>query len=94
MLLAAAGVSAQDQPAAAPVVRSIEVLGATAYDLKSIQRVLRVKPGDTLRRTAPELADVLERRYHIVGYPAARVEGRFDPATGTLSLTITDDTRC
>lgn len=88
MLLAAAGVNAQDQPAGLPVVRSIEVLGATAYDLKAIQRVLRVKPGDTLRRTAPELADVLERRYHIVGYPAARVEGRFDPATGSLSLIV------
>src|SRR6185369_3548 len=88
VLLAAAGLFAQDQPAKPAVVRGIEVLGATAYDLRAIQRVLRVKPGDTLRRPAAELAEVLERRYHIIGYPAARVEGRFDPATGTLTLAV------
>ena len=88
VLLAGAGLFAQDQTAQPPLVRSIEVLGATAYDLRAIQRVLRVKPGDTLRRPAAELADVLERRYHIVGYPAARVEGRFEPATGTLTLAV------
>jgi hemolysin activation/secretion protein len=88
VLLAAGGLFAQDQPAKPPLVRSIEVLGATAYDLRAIQRVLRVKPGDTLRRPAAELADVLERRYHIIGYPAARVEGRFEPATGTLTLVV------
>jgi len=70
------------------VVRSIEVHGATAYDLKSIQRILRVKPGGNLRRPAPELAETLERRYHIIGFPAARVEGRFDAATGALSLVV------
>jgi len=72
----------------APTVRSIEVRGATAYDLKAIQRVLRLNPGSTLRRPVPELAEQLERRYHILGFPAARVEGQFDPATGTLSLIV------
>jgi len=87
-LLASSVPVAAQAPAAAPVVRSIEVHGATAYDLKAVQRVVRVKPGDTLRRPAPELAELLERRYHILGFPAARVEGRFDPATGTLSLLV------
>jgi hypothetical protein len=72
----------------APTVRSIEVRGATAYDLKAIQRILRVNPGSTLRRPVPELAEQLERRYHILGFPAARVEGQFDPATGTLSFIV------
>jgi len=72
----------------APTVRSIEVRGATAYDLKAIQRVLRVNPGSTLRRPVPELAEQLERRYHILGFPAARVEGLFDPSTGTLSFIV------
>ncbi|PYQ10060.1 MAG: hypothetical protein DMF83_01245 [Acidobacteria bacterium] len=74
--------------AADPTVRSIEVRGATAYDLKAIQRILRVSPGSTLRRPVPELADQLERRYHILGFPAARVEGTFDPSTDTLSFTV------
>ena len=39
--------------AADPTVRSIEVRGATAYDLKAIQRILRVSPGSTLRRPVP-----------------------------------------
>src|SRR5207245_8391025 len=72
----------------APVVRSLEVRGATVYDLKAIQRILRVKPGSGLRQPAPELATLLENRYHILGFPGARVEGHFDPATGPLSLTV------
>jgi hypothetical protein len=71
-----------------PTVRSIEVRGATAYDLKAIQRILRVNPGSTLRRPVSELAEQLERRYHILGFPAARVEGQFDPETGTLSFIV------
>jgi hypothetical protein len=71
-----------------PTVRSIEVRGATAYDLKAIQRILRVNPGSTLRRPFSELAEQLERRYHILGFPAARVEGQFDPETGTLSFIV------
>jgi len=72
----------------APTVRSIEVRGATAYDLRAIQRVLRVEPGSPLRRPVPELAELLERRYQILGFPAARVEGTFDPSTGTLSFNV------
>src|SRR3982074_2763514 len=60
----------------APTVRSIEGRGATAYDLKAIQRGLRGTPGSTLRRPVPELAEQLERRYHILGFPAAKVEGQ------------------
>lgn len=85
-LLAAALAAAQEPTAA--VVRSIEVHGATAYDLKSIQRILRVKPGDELRRPAAALAETLERRYHIMGFPAARVTASFDAATGALSLVV------
>jgi Omp85 superfamily domain/Surface antigen variable number repeat len=85
-LLAAALAAAPEPPAA--VVRGIEVHGAAAYDLKSIQRILRVKPGDSLRRPASELAETLERRYRIIGFPAAHVEARYDPATGTLSLVV------
>jgi hypothetical protein len=82
--LAAALLSAQD----APVIRNIEVRGGTVYDLKAIERILRLKPGSTLRRPASELAEMLERRYHILGFPAARVEGRFDPETGTLGFDV------
>jgi hypothetical protein len=78
--------AAPAEPAA--VIHSIEIRGATAYDLKAIQRILRVKPGDTLRRPVSELAELLERRYHILGFPAARVAGRFDAGTGTLSFVI------
>jgi hypothetical protein len=86
-LLAAVSAAGQE-PVGGGVVRSIEVRGATAYDLKAIQRVLRIEPGATLRRPAREMAEQLERRYHILGFPAARVEGGFDAATGTLSLVV------
>lgn len=71
-----------------PVIRNIEVRGGTVYDLKAVQRILRVKPGSTLRRPAAEMAETLQRRYRILGFPAAHVESRFDPATGTLSFEI------
>jgi outer membrane protein assembly factor BamA len=82
--LAAALLSAQD----APVIRNIEVRGGTVYDLQAIERILRLKPGSPLRRPASDLAEMLERRYHILGFPAARVEGRFDPETGTLAFDV------
>ena len=75
-------------PQAPPEIRSIEIRGATVYDLKYIQRIIRVEPGAPLRRPAAELALLVERRYRIMGYAAARVEGNFEPATGTLSLFV------
>jgi hypothetical protein len=84
VVFSAALLSAQD----AAVIRNIEVRGGAVYDLKAIERILRLKPGSTLRRPAPELAEMLERRYHVLGFPAARVEGRFDPGTGTLSFDV------
>jgi hypothetical protein len=83
LLLAAPGLAQE-----APIVRAIEVQGATIYDLKAVQRILHVKPGAPLRRPAPELAEMLEQRYHVLGLPAARVEGRFDAATGTLTFLV------
>ena len=85
--LLAAALAAAPEPGPT-VVRSIEVHGATAYDLKSILRILRVKPGAELRRPPAALAETLERRYHIIGFPAARVTASFDAATGTLSVDV------
>jgi hypothetical protein len=65
LLIAVTGL-AQD---AAPVVRAIEVQGGTLYDLRAVERLLRVKPGSPLRRPAPELAELLERRYRSLGPP-------------------------
>ena len=73
---------------AAPVVRSIEIEGATALSRADILRALRLKPGAALRRTPEEIAALLEDRYHLRGLPAARVAARFDPETGALTIAV------
>jgi hypothetical protein len=76
--------SAADQPR----IREIQVRGAEAYDRSAVLRIIRLKPGDSLWRDAPAVAAALETRYHIQGYPAARVTGSFDAATGVLTLDV------
>jgi len=80
----AGGARAQDLPR----IREIEVHGAEAYDKSAVLRIIRLKPGETLWRDAAAVAGALETRYHIQGFPAARVTGSFDPATGLLRLDV------
>jgi hypothetical protein len=71
-----------------PVVRAIEVEGATAFTRAEILRVLRIKPGQPLRRTPEAIATLLADRYELRGVPAARVQARFDEASGTLTIAV------
>jgi len=71
-----------------PPIREIAIRGAEAYDRAAVLRIIRLKPGDPLWRDAAAVAQSLEDRYHVQGYPAARVQGVFDPATGVLSLDV------
>jgi hypothetical protein len=82
--LAAGAAAAADQPR----IREIEVRGAQAYDKSAVLRIIRLKPGDPLWRDAGAVADALETRYHVQGFPAARVTGSFDGATGVLGLDV------
>jgi outer membrane protein assembly factor BamA len=76
-----------DEPAP-PVVRAIEIEGATAFTRAEILRTLRVKTGAPLRRTPEAIAALLEDRYQLRGLPAARVQARFDAGSGTLAIAI------
>jgi len=84
VLLAATAATAEDEPR----IRDIEVRGAEAYDKAAVQKIIRLKPGDLMWRDAAAVARSLETRYHIQGFPAARVSGSFDPATGVLGLGV------
>lgn len=70
------------------VVRAVEVPGAEAYSREDLLRIIRLRPGDPLRRDAAAVAAGLEARYHDDGYPAARVTGDYDVGTGTLTLSV------
>ena len=84
VLLTATAAAAADEPR----IRDIEVRGAQAYDKAAVQKIIRLKPGDLMWRDADAVARALETRYHIQGFPAARVSGSFDPATGVLGLGV------
>lgn len=73
-----------------PRVDAVEVEGATAFTRERLLAMALVRPGDLLAREPAEVAAGLERRYRAAGYPAARVEARFDPATASLCLTIAE----
>jgi hypothetical protein len=74
--------------AAEPSITGIDIRGAEAYDRSAVLRIIRLKPGDTLWRDAAAVSQALETRYHVQGYPAARVTGSFDAATGVLALDV------
>src|SRR5438093_12888599 len=89
MLLALVVVAPATQARAdQPRVADIQIRGAEAYDRSAVLRIIRLKPGDTLWRDAAAVAQALETRYHVQGYPAARVSGSFDAATNVLALDV------
>lgn len=75
-------------PDEAPEIRRIETPGAVAYTPEQVEKVLRLRPGSPLRRSPEAIAATLEERYHIDGFPAARVQGAFEAETGTLRLGV------
>src|SRR6266545_1305183 len=87
MALAVAAL-AVDATAAEPRITEIQIRGAEAYDRSAVLRIIRLKPGDALWRDAAAVAQSLETRYHVQGYPAARVSGSFDAATGVLAIDV------
>lgn len=67
---------------------SIEAPGATAFTPLQIRNLLRLKLDAPLFRDPIAIAHSLEIRYQDEGYPATRVAGAFDVATGTLTLRV------
>jgi hypothetical protein len=87
----AAAVPAAAQPAAEsapPVIRRLMLEGVTVFDQSTAERIVGLRADRPLRRDADSAAKALEAAYHIRGFPAARVSGRLDPETGTLTLTV------
>lgn len=72
----------------APKVEDIVVEGVTVYPKERLFRVIRVKPGDRLHRSASAVAAGLTRHYHAVGYPAALAQASFDSSSGVLRLVV------
>src|SRR5438128_1266703 len=92
MVLAALALAlVQAAPAAAepaPEIREVVVRGASRFTTEDVRKIVRLGPGDRLRRDPQEVAAALQARYAIAGYPAARVTGSFDPASGALALDV------
>ena len=88
LLLPAAAHAQPPASPAPPVVRTIEIEGNTAFSRADLLRILRMKPGGPLRRTPEVIVALLEDRYELRGFPAAKVQARFDDATGTLVIAV------
>jgi len=84
-MLSAAAPAGEADP---PEIRALETPGASAYTSRQVERILRLAPGARLRRTPEAIALTLEDRYHSDGFPAARVAGSFEVASGTLRLEV------
>ena len=55
-------------PDTAPVVRTIEIVGADAFPRATVLRFVRLHEGARLRREPAEVAHALQERYRIQGY--------------------------
>jgi outer membrane protein insertion porin family len=86
--LVLAQAAAPSSPPEDPQIREIVVRGAERFSAEQVQKIVRLKPGDRLRREPAAVAEALQARYRIAGYPAARVGGRFDPDTAVLTLEV------
>lgn len=69
-------------------VAGVEITGHTRIGTDSIYQTLGVKPGGHLRRDPAGLPRLLESHYHTLGYPAARVEVRYDEAAQVLHVDV------
>jgi len=88
LVLLAGRVSAQEPEPESPRLVAIDAPGAMAFTAQQIRNILRLKLDAPLFRDPTAIARSLEIRYQDEGYPAARVSGAFDPATGTLTLSV------
>ena len=94
MLALLLALALQEPPAAkapaeaAPILREIVFEGAAAYSRETLIEAIRLKTGEPLKPRPESVARVLETYYNLEGYRAARVSGRFDDATGVLTLTV------
>lgn len=75
-----------------PRVQEIEIRGARAFDREAVLGLIRLHPGDSLRRTPELIAQGLTNRYRLAGYPAARVDVRFDEGSGLLVIDVDEGT--
>jgi hypothetical protein len=71
-----------------PPLRTVEVRGSSAFQPVEVTRLLRLEPGQGLRRSPATLSALLETHFRIAGYPAALVVGRFDAASGELVFEV------
>jgi hypothetical protein len=73
-----------------PILREVQLEGASAYDAEALKEAARLRTGEPLPRGPEALARVLESFYRLEGYPAAKVTGAFDEATGVLTLRVSE----
>jgi hemolysin activation/secretion protein len=82
----------QPPPPAPARVSEIEIRGASAFSRDDVLSLIRLQPGEPLRRDPDTIAAGLASRYRIAGYPGARVAASFDAATGRLVLDVDEGT--
>lgn len=70
-----------------PVLREVVLEGVNELSREDALRATRLREGTRLRREPSEIARSLAVHYASLGFLAARVEARFDPAPGRLTLT-------
>jgi hypothetical protein len=94
VLLARAAAAQEPSPSVPPnpyrdrPLAAIEITGHTRIGTESIQETLGVKPGRPLRRDPAGLPRLLESHYHTLGYPAARVQVRYDETAQVLYVAV------
>lgn len=90
LLLCASHATAQEGER--PKLVALAVPGAKAFTSEQVRNLLRLKLDAPLFREPSAIAQSLELRYKDEGYPGARVTGSFDPATGVLTLAVSEGT--
>jgi hypothetical protein len=91
-LIAPLALPGQDLPPgtqqSGPIIRSIVITGAKEVAERAILDAASVKSGDPLADTPDHISETIQLHYRDEGYTFARVNTRFEAASGVLSVTI------
>jgi hypothetical protein len=75
-------------PAEPAMLREVVLEGVTVFDREQVLKAIRLSPGGRFRRDPEEVAASLRTHYDAQCYIAARVDARYEPAAGRLTLAV------
>jgi outer membrane protein insertion porin family len=87
-LATATAQESRGQATPGPILRHLELKGATIFTSDDVVWLLRLRVGERLPGAPDHVGQLLQERYERDGYTEAEVDAVYDAGTGTLTLSV------